>query len=47
MTSVEITNSFKNMKIQWKALNRASVYRANHLFEQFRLNKKNDPIFFL
>jgi len=28
------------MKIQWKALNRASVYRANHLFEQFRLNKK-------
>jgi len=28
------------MKIQWKPLNRASVYRANLLFEQFRLNKK-------
>ena len=36
----------KNLKIQWKPLNRASVYRANRLFEQFRL-KKNDPIFFL
>jgi len=28
------------MKIQWKLLNRASVYRANRLFEQFRLKKK-------
>jgi len=27
------------MKVQWKALNRASVYRANRLFEQFRRNK--------
>jgi len=27
------------MKIQWKLLNRASIYRANRLFEQFRLNK--------
>jgi len=24
-------------KIQWKLLNRASVYRANRLFKQFRL----------
>jgi len=32
--------------IQWKPLNRASVYRAKRLFEQFWL-KKNDPIFFL
>jgi len=28
------------MKIQWKALNRASVFRANRLFEQFWLNTK-------
>jgi len=34
------------MKIQWKQLNTASVYRANRLFEQFQL-KKNNPIFFL
>jgi len=27
------------MKIQWKPLNKASVYRANRLFEQFRLKK--------
>jgi len=26
--------------MQWKPLNRASVYRANRLFEQFRLKKK-------
>jgi len=32
--------------LQCEPLNRASVYRANRLFEQFRL-KKNDPIFFL
>jgi len=28
------------MKKQWKPLKRASVYRANRLFEQFRLNRK-------
>ena len=43
---VEITISFKNMKIQWKPLNTAPVYRASHLFEQFRLNKKT-ILFFL
>jgi len=25
--------------IQWKPLNRAPVYRANHLFKQFLLKK--------
>jgi len=33
-------------KYSGNRFNRASVYRANRLFEQFRL-KKNDPIFFL
>jgi len=28
------------MKTQWKPFNRASVYKANRLFEQFRLNSK-------
>jgi len=27
-------------KLQWKLLNRASVYRANCLYEQFQLKKK-------
>jgi len=31
--------------IQWKPLNRASVYRANRLFEQFRLKKKRSYLF--
>jgi len=39
-------NSFKNMKIQLKSPKRASVYRTNRLFEQFRLHK-NDSMFFL
>jgi len=26
--------------VQWKLLNRASIYRANLLFEQFRLKKR-------
>jgi len=33
------------MKIQWKLLNRSSVYRANRLFEQFRLIKKRSNLF--
>jgi len=34
------------LKVQWKSLNRASVYRANRLLKQFRL-KKSNPISFL
>jgi len=31
--------------MQWKPLNRASVYRANRLLEQFRLKKKRSYLF--
>jgi len=31
--------------IQWKPLNRASVYRGNRLFEEFRLKKKRSYVF--
>jgi len=36
----------KNL-VQWKPLNRASVYRANRLFEHFPLKKKRSYIFSL
>jgi len=42
----DISASRKLLAVQWKPLNKTSVYRENRLFEQFRL-KKNDPIFFL
>jgi len=42
-----INASKKLLAVQWKPLNRASVYRKKRLFEQFRPKKKNNPIFFL
>jgi len=36
---------FGPFSVQWKQLNRASVYRASRLFEQFQLEKKTIPSF--
>jgi len=46
LTQLSHRNWKRRNFVQWKPLNRASVCRANRLFEEFRL-KKNDPIFFL
>ena len=35
----ETKAEWSTCSLQWKPLNRASVYRADCLFEQFRLNK--------
>jgi len=43
--SETVANQAYRSLLQWKPLNRTSFYRANRLFEQFRLKKKRSHLF--